>query len=233
MSSSGNAREQAIEQRGRHRRRAVGERAQARRAARAGTPRGCISMPIIVGTITVIVTWCCSIASITATGSNSGTITDVPPIAGTPRMPPIDAAWNIGVWCRYTSSGAIRHASATWYRFSISARWSSSTPLGMPVVPPVYMRIDRVVLFGLVGDDRRRGREQLLVVDVVRRVAARRSSRRARARPPRAPARSRCAKNASVKHTFVPESARMYASSFGASRRLSGLITPAPRNAAW
>ena len=32
---------------------------------------------------------------------------------------------------------------------------------------------------------------------------------------------------------FVPESPRMYSSSFGASRRLSGLITPAPRNAAW
>ena len=26
-----------------------------------------------------------------------------------------------------------------WIRFSISARWSSSTPLGSPVVPPVYM----------------------------------------------------------------------------------------------
>ena len=38
------------------------------------------------------------------------------------------------------------------------------------------------------------------------------------------------AKNASVKHTCVPESARMYSSSFGASRRFNGLMTPAPRN---
>ena len=70
-------------------------------------------MPTIVGTMTVIVTWCCSIASITPTGSNNGTITEVPPSAGTPMIPPIDAAWNIGVWCRYTSFASIRHANAT------------------------------------------------------------------------------------------------------------------------
>ena len=110
-----------------------------------------MSMPIIVGTITVIVTSCCSIASITATGSNSGTQTEIPPSAGAPTTPLIDAAWNIGVWCRYTSSGAMRHASATWYMFNISARWSSSTPLGVPVVPPVYMRITGSVSSGSSG----------------------------------------------------------------------------------
>ena len=47
-------REQPVEQRGRHRRRAVGERAAARRAARAGTRDGSSIMPIIVGTITVV-----------------------------------------------------------------------------------------------------------------------------------------------------------------------------------
>ena len=33
-------------------------------------------------------------------GSKSGTKTDVPPVAGMPRTAPIDAAWNMGVWCR-------------------------------------------------------------------------------------------------------------------------------------
>jgi hypothetical protein len=37
---------------------------------------------------------------------------------------------------------------------------------------------------------------------------------------------------ASTKQTFVPESRRMYSSSLGARRRLSGLMTPAPKKAA-
>ena len=57
-------------------------------------------MAIIVGTIIVQSTAWVSIASITCAGSNSGTNTEVPPIAGMPRIPPIEAAWNIGVWCR-------------------------------------------------------------------------------------------------------------------------------------
>ena len=95
----------------------------------------------MVGTITVVVTACCSHNSSTRPGSKSERNTDTPPCAGTPSIPPIDAAWNIGVWCKNTSSRLNRHTCITWYRLSISARWSSSTPFGRPVVPPVYMRI--------------------------------------------------------------------------------------------
>jgi hypothetical protein len=59
-------------------------------------------MAIMVGTITVIVTPCVSMFSSTGFGSKIGTNVDEPPQAGIPRIPPIDAAWNIGVWCRYT-----------------------------------------------------------------------------------------------------------------------------------
>ena len=63
-------------------------------------------MPIIVGTMTVWVTPCCSINVMAAPGSNSGMNTDDPPASGIPMIPPIDAAWNIGVWWRNTASGS-------------------------------------------------------------------------------------------------------------------------------
>ncbi len=129
-------------------------------------------MPIIVGTITVIVTPCVSMFV-----EHRLRLEDRHERRrrrrrrGSPRIPPIDAAWNIGVWCRYTKFSSSPQRSATWYRFSISARWSSSTPFGSPVVPPVYMRIDGIVLVGLLGDDRLARRRQLLVAEVVRDVA--------------------------------------------------------------
>ena len=57
-------------------------------------------MPIIVGTMTVWVTPCASMSPITPAGSNSGIVTAVAPLVGVPRIAPIEAAWNIGVWCR-------------------------------------------------------------------------------------------------------------------------------------
>ena len=88
-------------------------------------------------------------------------------------MPPIDAAWNIGVWCKNTSSAVNRHICITWYRLSISARWSSNTPFGSPVVPPVYMRIAGSSSSGSSGIARRRAAaSRSSYVDVVRRVAA-------------------------------------------------------------
>ena len=54
-------------------------------------------MAIMVGTIVVQSTSWRSMVSITATGSNNGTKTEVPPEAGMPITPPIEAAWNIGV----------------------------------------------------------------------------------------------------------------------------------------
>ena len=77
---------------------------------------------IIVGTMTVFVTRCCSTNVNTCAGSNNARNTDPPPSAGTPSIPPIDAAWNIGVWCKNTSCSLNRHVPSTWYRFNISAR---------------------------------------------------------------------------------------------------------------
>src|ERR1051325_2670507 len=73
-------------------------------AMRSGLNSGWLSsIWIIVGTITVIVTPAFSVTSSTAAGSNIGTNVVTPPAAGTPSTPPSDAAWNIGVWWRYTN----------------------------------------------------------------------------------------------------------------------------------
>ena len=97
----------------------------------------------MVGTITVIVTWWRSMTSSTAAGWKTGTKVVCPPTAGTARTPPSEAAWNIGVWCRYTNSSFMPQRVATLYMSSIRARLSMTTPLGRPVVPPVYMRMAR------------------------------------------------------------------------------------------
>jgi hypothetical protein len=160
-----------------------------------------------------------------------GTNVDVPPQAGTPRMPPIDAAWNIGVWCRYTKWSARPHAIATWYMFSISARCSSSTPLGSPVVPPVYMSTTGSSSSGSSGTT---GLPAVMRSSCVRSWGtspAPMSTTFSRPVSFRTPSMSG-AKKASTKHTFVSESSRMKASSLGARRRLSGFTTPAPRKPA-
>ena len=73
--------------------------------SRFGAKSSCPSiMAIMVGTITVWVTPWVSIRSKTAPGSNNGTNTDNPPLDGIPRMEAIDAAWNMGVWCKKTES---------------------------------------------------------------------------------------------------------------------------------
>ena len=67
-------------------------------ASRSGESSGWFSiMPIIVGTIIVWVTACCSMIDIAPPGSYSGMNVVDPPVAGVPMIPPIDAAWNIGV----------------------------------------------------------------------------------------------------------------------------------------
>ena len=55
----------------------------------------------------------------------------------TPRTNP--CTWNNGKPCTTTSSGRQAHASATPSRHACTARRDSSTPLGAPVVPDVYM----------------------------------------------------------------------------------------------
>jgi hypothetical protein len=96
-------------------------------------------MPIMVGTITVMLQPYRSVAAITASGSKRGTVTSLPSIMGTPRMLNIEAAWNMGVWRRATESTPMWNRMRQWYTLSSSARWSSNTPLGRPVVPPVYI----------------------------------------------------------------------------------------------
>ena len=58
-----------------------------------------------------------------------------------------------------------------WYRFSSSARWSSRTPLGSPVVPPVYMRTTGSSSSGSGGGVGWPSSSKLLVPDVVRVIA--------------------------------------------------------------
>ena len=121
-------------------------------ANRAGRNSGwSSSIWIIVGTITVIDEPNRSVTSSTAAGSNNGMNVDTPPQAGIPSTPPRDAEWNIGVWCRYTNDSSMWKIVAILYRSNISARWSSSTPLGSPVVPPVYIRIARSSSSGSPG----------------------------------------------------------------------------------
>ena len=86
-------------------------------------------------------------------------------------IPPIDAAWNIGVWCRYTRRSLIPTAAAMWCRLRISARCSSNTPLARPVVPPVYISTAASCLVRLLGDDWFTGVDEILVADVVGEVA--------------------------------------------------------------
>ena len=75
----------------------------------------------------------------TATGSNIGTVTMWPPTTGMAVIVSVEAAWNIGVCSRNVSPRAYGSPIRQWYRFIIWPRWFDSTPLGRPVVPPVYM----------------------------------------------------------------------------------------------
>ena len=78
-----------------------------------------------------------------------------------------------------------------------------STPLGSPVVPPVYIRIDGVVLVGLRRHDWLAGADQVLVGDVVGHVALADEDDLLRPRP-LAPCRWSGAKIASTNTTLHP-----------------------------
>ena len=58
-----------------------------------------------------------------------------------------------------------------WYTFSISARCSSSTPFGRPVVPPVYISTTGSSSSGSSGVDGGARLDQVLVAEVVGHVA--------------------------------------------------------------
>ncbi len=161
-----------------------------------------------------VVTRCCSIASTSPRRARTAARTPRRRQSpGSPSTPPIDAAWNIGVWCRYTS---VARRTATARRDVVQVQH-----LGALVEQHALRQAggaagvhedDRVVLLGLVGDGRRR---RARADPRSGRRAARR--RRRSARRARAAIRSHCgdvvdrraAKHASTKHTSVPESARM------------------------
>ncbi len=78
-----------------------------------------------------------------------------PPTAGSEVIVSVEAAWNIGVWSRNDESGPYGSAIMQWYTFMIWPRWSDSTPLGRPVVPPVYISTtgsDSSPSSGITGD---------------------------------------------------------------------------------
>ena len=120
-------------------------------------------------------------------------------------------------------------AMPMWYRLSISARWSSSTPLATPVVPPVYISTTGSSPPARPGRRARRrrsgprnrtswGTSPSPISTTWRSGRSSRTSAMLRAKW--------SANTASTNTTVVPESARMYCSSLPARRRLSGLMTP-------
>ena len=115
---------------------------------------------------------------------------------------------------------------------NIRARLSSTTPFGIPVVPPVYIRIPRSDSSGSDGT----------VGEPAATTSSYSKSWGTSPLPIRTtlsmPASARTesiigAKKASAKQTRLPESLMMKASSFGARRRLSGLMTLPPSRLAW
>ena len=126
----------------------------------------------MVGTITVIVTWWRSMASRTAAGWKTGTKVVCPPTAGTARMPPSEAAWNIGVWCRYTKS--LVHAPAGGHLVDVEHQGPvvDDHALGQAGGPAGVHEDGQVVLVRLGRHLRRARRHHVLVGDVVGDVAA-------------------------------------------------------------
>ena len=76
-----------------------------------------------------------------ATGSNppEGVSTVVAPCARLMQNPETPAMWNSGAPDRPTRSPCEPLATMLLYACSVRLRWESTAPLGLPVVPEVYM----------------------------------------------------------------------------------------------
>src|SRR4029079_18760030 len=76
-----------------------------------------------------------------ATGSNppEGVSTVVAPCARVMQNPETPAMWNSGAPDRPTRSPCGPLATMLLYACSVRLRWESTAPLGLPVVPEVYM----------------------------------------------------------------------------------------------
>ena len=79
-----------------------------------------------------------AIASATPAGVNIGTITWVPPTTLRATHAAPSARWNIGAACRRRPPGVMNEPEAALPSADASRfAWLSTTPLGVPVVPPV------------------------------------------------------------------------------------------------
>ena len=111
-------------------------------------------------------------ASITGTGSNIGTNTEVPPVAGMPMMPPMDAAWNIGVWWRYTRQLAEAEGQSDVVQVQDLGSLLEQRALRHPGGAARVHEHGRIGLFGLRWYDGVAVADQVLVAEVVGGVAA-------------------------------------------------------------
>ncbi len=91
----------------------------------------------MVGTRSVSVTSCCSIARHTETGSNIGTMTWVVPTSWPKFQAATSARWNIGAACSRRPVPIRRCVVSAARPLTIRLSWLSMTPFGAPVVPPV------------------------------------------------------------------------------------------------
>jgi len=92
----------------------------------------------MVGTPEKIVHRYRAMASSTASGSNRGMSTSVPPNR-TAVFRTLDRpnTWNIGSTATLMSSSRNSNSSPPTVQFMYSSKWVSSAPLGLPVVPLV------------------------------------------------------------------------------------------------
>ncbi len=172
MSQSGNTVNSWSSKRAGHRRRAVGERVQARERAPAVNSGWPNNMPIIVGTITVVrhLVLLDERQHLRRDRTATGTPTRRPWRARRASRPSTRRGTSAS-GARTRRRRENRQRGITWYRLSISARWSSSTPLGRPVVPPVYISTTGSSSSGSSGISGVAPARRSSYVDVVRRVA--------------------------------------------------------------
>src|SRR3954464_15795431 len=80
----------------------------------------------------------------TCSGSNAARTTAAPPWHTTESAAGMTAAWNIGSTTRPRSPGPAVWARWTWTTLAVTAPWLRTAPFGAPVVPLVYISLERI-----------------------------------------------------------------------------------------